>query len=204
MRLVEVVIISISPPKRTFDHRCWLYLTKKVTKPTSYCTVAICYVAADNPIPKNYYHLPLSYIYSSVYIYTLRKGQTQRKKKKEKREKTAKTRRIKIGAMVLNCPMMMRVANVSAKACQYIACNPEILPSDQVLYLLFCFPFQQVRRLALCFWTFFCCPLPDPSLFNSLSSSSSSDIVIGDLHPHVHWLLCLILLAYVMTMEQSV
>lgn len=93
VRLVEVVIISISPPKRTFDHRCWLYLTKKVTKPTSYCTVAFCYVAADNPIPKNYYHLPLSYVYSSVYIYTLRKGQTQKEKKErekgENREDTA-------------------------------------------------------------------------------------------------------------------
>ncbi|KAL3534031.1 hypothetical protein ACH5RR_007552 [Cinchona calisaya] len=107
--------------------------------------------------------------------------------------------------MVLNSRVVVGVANLSANACQYIACNPERLPSDQVLYLLFCFPFQQIRRLSLCFCTFFCFPLlpPPPSphhhhgvpslhnnsfyLSSSSSSSSSSDSDdYQDAHPHLH------------------
>lgn len=41
--------------------------------------------SGGQPNPKNYYHLPLSYIYSSVYIYTLRKGQTQEEKKEREK-----------------------------------------------------------------------------------------------------------------------
>ncbi|KAJ0810742.1 hypothetical protein HanPI659440_Chr01g0030411 [Helianthus annuus] len=73
--------------------------------------------------------------------------------------------------MVMNSPLVVTVANISADLCQYIACNPERLSSDQVLHLLFCFPFQQFRRLALCLWTFFCFPT---NHFYSSSSSSSS------------------------------
>lgn len=119
-----------------------------------------------------------------------RKGETTHKERRKEGRVGGTTTR----SMVFNSPLVIRVANVSANACQYIACNPERLPSDQVLYLLFCFPFQQIRRLALCLWTFFCCPLPDPSLFNVLSSpsssssssSSSSDSDFADLHPHLH------------------
>lgn len=100
--------------------------------------------------------------------------------------------------MVFNSPIIVGVANVSADLCQYIACNPERLSSDEVLYLLFCFPCQQLRRFALCFWTFFCFPVPNPYLsfpsFSSSSSSSSwssdSDLDLEDSHPHASW--CLI------------
>ncbi|KAJ0078512.1 hypothetical protein Patl1_22932 [Pistacia atlantica] len=58
--------------------------------------------------------------------------------------------------MVLNSSMVVRVANVSANVCQFVACNPQRLPTDQVLHLLCCVPFQQFRRLALSFWTYLC------------------------------------------------
>ncbi|KAK2362140.1 hypothetical protein QL285_087229 [Trifolium repens] len=45
--------------------------------------------------------------------------------------------------MVLNSGVVMRVAHVSARLCQYIACNPERLSSDAVLGLIFCLPFQR-------------------------------------------------------------
>lgn len=78
--------------------------------------------------------------------------------------------------MVFNSPLVVGVAKISANACQYIACNPERLSADQVLHLLFCFPFQQLRRLAFCLWTFFCFPPPtNPFFISSSSSSSSSD-----------------------------
>nr|XP_009797310.1 PREDICTED: uncharacterized protein LOC104243757 [Nicotiana sylvestris] len=66
--------------------------------------------------------------------------------------------------MVFNSPVVVSVANLSADFCQFIACNPERLSSDQVLYLLFCYPFQQLHRFTLCLWTFFCFPLPNSSL----------------------------------------
>ncbi|GFY93575.1 hypothetical protein Acr_09g0000210 [Actinidia rufa] len=77
--------------------------------------------------------------------------------------------------MVLNSSLVAEVANLSANVCQYIACNPERLSSDQVLHLLFCLPFQQFRRLALCLWSFFCFPPPHPYLSSSSSSDSDSD-----------------------------
>ncbi|CAB4316224.1 unnamed protein product [Prunus armeniaca] len=66
--------------------------------------------------------------------------------------------------MVLNSNVVVRVANISANICQYIACNPERLSSHQVLHLLFCFPFHQLRRRLV---AFICLPY--------LSSSSSSE-----------------------------
>ncbi|KAI3471494.1 hypothetical protein Pfo_028144 [Paulownia fortunei] len=90
--------------------------------------------------------------------------------------------------MVFNSPLVVRVAKVSANACQYIACNPERLSTDQVLQLLFCFPFQQLRRLAFCLWTFFCSPpLNNPYLTSSSSSSSSfSDSDVYDMEEDLH------------------
>ncbi|GMH28384.1 hypothetical protein Nepgr_030227 [Nepenthes gracilis] len=76
--------------------------------------------------------------------------------------------------MVLNSRVAVQVANVSASLCQYISCNPEILRSEEVLDLIFCFPFQQIRRLFLCFSTFFCFPPLDPFSSRSFSASSSS------------------------------
>ncbi|KAL3841299.1 hypothetical protein ACJIZ3_025890 [Penstemon smallii] len=89
--------------------------------------------------------------------------------------------------MVLNSTVLVGVAKVSANACQYIACNPERLNPDQVLHLIFCFPFQHLRRLTICLWTFFCFPPPDnnPYYFTSSSSSSSDfyhDLDEQDLH----------------------
>ncbi|OIT34710.1 hypothetical protein A4A49_14008 [Nicotiana attenuata] len=88
--------------------------------------------------------------------------------------------------MVFNSPIIVGVANISADLCQYIACNPERLSSDEVLYLLFCFPCQQFRRFALCLWTFFCFPLPNPYAFSSSSSFSDSDLDLEDSHPHAN------------------
>ncbi|CDP14315.1 unnamed protein product [Coffea canephora] len=109
--------------------------------------------------------------------------------------------------MVFNSPVVVGVANLSANACQYVACNPERLPGDQVLYLVFCVPFQQIRRFALYLWSVFCFPLPPhhgrdyhyynppPSRYyaNSSSSSSSSSLSTSSsgsdlqaLHPHLH------------------
>ncbi|KAL0452901.1 UNVERIFIED_CONTAM: hypothetical protein Slati_1268200 [Sesamum latifolium] len=92
--------------------------------------------------------------------------------------------------MVFNSPLLVGVAKLSAHACQYIACNPERLPADQVLHLLFCFPFQQLRRLAFCLWTFFCFPPPNnPYLISSSSSSSSSSSdsdLLYHLDQHLH------------------
>ncbi|GJZ38260.1 hypothetical protein Tco_0584451 [Tanacetum coccineum] len=75
--------------------------------------------------------------------------------------------------MVMNSPLVVAVANISADICQYIACNPERLSSEHVLHLLFCFPFQQFRRFALCLWTFFCFPV-NTGFYSSSSSASSS------------------------------
>ncbi|KAG5552231.1 hypothetical protein RHGRI_010346 [Rhododendron griersonianum] len=86
--------------------------------------------------------------------------------------------------MVFNSPLVVEVANISANVCQYIACNPERLSSDHVLRLLFCFPFQQFRRLLLRLSAFFCFPPPDPHLSSSSSSSSSSDPSDSDNDPH--------------------
>uniref|UniRef100_A0A2P2QWL0 Uncharacterized protein MANES_08G144600 n=1 Tax=Rhizophora mucronata TaxID=61149 RepID=A0A2P2QWL0_RHIMU len=58
--------------------------------------------------------------------------------------------------MVLSSNLVVRVANLSANLCQYIACNPERLTGDQVLHLLFCFPLHQLGRLALSLWTYLC------------------------------------------------
>ncbi|KAK9201214.1 hypothetical protein WN944_016415 [Citrus x changshan-huyou] len=58
--------------------------------------------------------------------------------------------------MVLNSSVVLTIANVSANVCQYIACNPERLPADQVLHLLCCLPLRHLRRLAFSFWAFLC------------------------------------------------
>nr|DAD30154.1 TPA_asm: hypothetical protein HUJ06_031622 [Nelumbo nucifera] len=70
--------------------------------------------------------------------------------------------------MVFNSLLVVAVANLSANVCQYIACNPEILTSQQVLELVCCLPLRQLGRLALCLWTFFCFPPPD-SYYNLYS-----------------------------------
>ncbi|PIN20206.1 hypothetical protein CDL12_07104 [Handroanthus impetiginosus] len=84
--------------------------------------------------------------------------------------------------MVFNSPLVVGVAKVSANVCQYVACNPERLSSDQVLHLLFCFPFQRLQRLAFCLWTFFCFPPPDNPYLSSSSSSDSDIFYLDDQH----------------------
>ncbi|KAL0554711.1 hypothetical protein IC582_008639 [Cucumis melo] len=71
--------------------------------------------------------------------------------------------------MVLNSPLVLWVANISADLCQYIACNPERFNSHHVLYLIFCFPFRHFRRISLSIVSSLCLP----SLLSSSSSSSS-------------------------------
>lgn len=74
-------------------------------------------------------------------------------------------------AMVLNSPLVLWVANISADLCQYVACNPERFSSDHVLYLIFCFPFRHFRLISLSLLSSLC----PPSLLSSSSSSSGSD-----------------------------
>ncbi|PON98040.1 hypothetical protein TorRG33x02_061140 [Trema orientale] len=75
--------------------------------------------------------------------------------------------------MVFNSLLVLSVAHVSADAWQCLACFPERLSSHQLLDLVFCFPLQQLGRLALCLWTFLC--LPPPDSFYSYAYSSDSD-----------------------------
>ncbi|ERN20389.1 hypothetical protein AMTRI_Chr03g46080 [Amborella trichopoda] len=75
--------------------------------------------------------------------------------------------------MVFNSFMVLSVASWSADICQYIAFNPQRLSSHQVLDLLCCFPLQQLGRLALCLWTFFC--YPHPEYYTDSSDTSDSD-----------------------------
>ncbi|PIA60059.1 hypothetical protein AQUCO_00400736v1 [Aquilegia coerulea] len=86
--------------------------------------------------------------------------------------------------MVFNSVLVVSVAKVSAEIWQYIACNPERLNSEQVLHLICCLPLQQLGRLALCFWSFFCFPPPNTSSYYPYSSdsSSSSDYDSEDSH----------------------
>jgi hypothetical protein len=76
--------------------------------------------------------------------------------------------------MVLNSSLMVTIANVSANLCQYIACNPERLSSDQVLHLLFCLPLHHFGRLALSFWTYLCYS-PTPANLPDSDSDAYSD-----------------------------
>ncbi|XP_043690707.1 uncharacterized protein LOC122641516 [Telopea speciosissima] len=86
--------------------------------------------------------------------------------------------------MVFSSVLVLAVANLSADVCQYIACNPERLSSQQVLELVCCIPLQQLGRLALCLWTFFCLPPPDSYYRYSSddSDSSGSDLDSDDSH----------------------
>ncbi|KAL5720276.1 hypothetical protein ACHQM5_012955 [Ranunculus cassubicifolius] len=77
--------------------------------------------------------------------------------------------------MVFNSVLVVSVAKFSAHVWQYIACNPERLSSDQVLDLVCCLPLQQLGRLALCLWSFFCLPQPDSYYSYSSDSTYSSE-----------------------------
>ncbi|WJX83091.1 hypothetical protein P8452_65778 [Trifolium repens] len=80
--------------------------------------------------------------------------------------------------MVLNSGVVMRVAHVSARLCQYIACNPERLSSDAVLGLIFCLPFQRfIFSLSSYLGKYksvliLCCA--EPSIFYSLNKTFAS------------------------------
>ncbi|KAK9125626.1 hypothetical protein Scep_014472 [Stephania cephalantha] len=76
--------------------------------------------------------------------------------------------------MVFNCGVVVSVANLSANLCQHIACNPERLSGHEILDLVCCLPLQQLRRLTICLWTFFCFPPPDSYFSYSSDSSDSS------------------------------
>ncbi|KAI4344841.1 hypothetical protein L6164_012028 [Bauhinia variegata] len=93
--------------------------------------------------------------------------------------------------MVFNSLIILSVAHVSADAGQCLACIPERLSSDQLLDLVCCFPLQQLGRLALCLWTFFCLPQPDSfySYYYSDdddSDDSSTTIDLEDYYYHSH------------------
>ncbi|KAI6697052.1 hypothetical protein NL676_017171 [Syzygium grande] len=64
--------------------------------------------------------------------------------------------------MALNSSLVVSVAKASASACQWIACNPERFGSEEVLYLLFCFPCENLQRFGLSLWACLCFPSLDP------------------------------------------
>ncbi|XP_022153861.1 uncharacterized protein LOC111021275 [Momordica charantia] len=76
--------------------------------------------------------------------------------------------------MVFSSLIVLSVAHLSADASQCIACFPDRLTSHQLLYLLFGFPLQQLSRLALSFWTFFCVPPPGSFYYYYYSSDSDA------------------------------
>lgn len=89
--------------------------------------------------------------------------------------------------MVANSVVIISVAKLSAELWQHIACLPEHVSSEQLLDLVCCFPLEQLGRLALCLWTFFCLP-PSPDTYyyyydsddESESSSLSSMYYVDD------------------------
>uniref|UniRef100_A0A0V0GL76 Putative ovule protein n=1 Tax=Solanum chacoense TaxID=4108 RepID=A0A0V0GL76_SOLCH len=92
--------------------------------------------------------------------------------------------------MVFSSPIIVGVANVSADLCQYIACNPERLSSDEVLYLPFCFHVNNLGDLLFVYGPFLL-PLPNLTYLSFFSSSSSSlssdsDLDLEDSHPHAY------------------
>ncbi|KAJ9179905.1 hypothetical protein P3X46_008217 [Hevea brasiliensis] len=76
--------------------------------------------------------------------------------------------------MVLNSNLVATIANISANLCQYIACNPERLSSDQVLNLLFCFPLHHLGRLASSLWTYLCYN-PNPANLSDIDFDDGDD-----------------------------
>ncbi|OMO99483.1 hypothetical protein CCACVL1_03787 [Corchorus capsularis] len=82
--------------------------------------------------------------------------------------------------MVLNSSVVVTVANISANLCQYIACNPERLSSDQVLHLLCCLPLRHLCRLLDSLWLYLCFAPPHHPL------SDSDDDDYGSSHSHSH------------------
>ncbi|KAM2056116.1 hypothetical protein TB2_028279 [Malus domestica] len=80
--------------------------------------------------------------------------------------------------MVFNSVMVESVAHLSAEMWQYLACLPERMSSHQLLDLIFCFPLQQLGRLALCLWTFLCVPPPDSYYYYSSSDSDDSSTTV--------------------------
>lgn len=116
----------------------------------------------------------------------MRSNKTEkRSKKKEERERDTE--------MVLNSPVVVWVANVSANLCQYVACNPERLSSHQVLYLIFCFPFQSLRRLSLCLSSVLCFPFLFSSSSDEDDDADSDDSDLSSYtnnsnHSHSDWI----------------
>ncbi|KAI4317447.1 hypothetical protein L6164_025314 [Bauhinia variegata] len=89
--------------------------------------------------------------------------------------------------MVFNSLIVLSVAHVSADVWQCVACIPERLSSHQLLDLVCCFPLQQLGRLALCLWTFFCIPQPDSYYYFYYSDDDSDDSSTTlDLEDHYH------------------
>ncbi|KAG6516573.1 hypothetical protein ZIOFF_027038 [Zingiber officinale] len=91
--------------------------------------------------------------------------------------------------MVFRAGWAVAVVRLSAEACQYVACNPERMSSDEALDLICCLPLRHIRRLSVCIFSFLWFPpfFPDdprprrryayrytlsPSSSSSLTSSS--------------------------------
>jgi hypothetical protein len=87
-----------------------------------------------------------------------------------------------VPSMVHSTAWVVVVARTSADLCQYAACNPERLSSDETLDAIFCLPMRVLSRFAGRVFSFFCFPLylePNPRRpfiqYNYTSSSSFSD-----------------------------
>ncbi|KAK8604499.1 hypothetical protein V6N13_099439 [Hibiscus sabdariffa] len=82
--------------------------------------------------------------------------------------------------MVLNSSAVVAIANLSANLCQYIACNPERLSSDQVLYLIFYLPCRHIGRLADSLWLYLCFNPPGHPLSDYTDEDDDDDASHSD------------------------
>ncbi|KAK3037020.1 hypothetical protein RJ639_031594 [Escallonia herrerae] len=88
--------------------------------------------------------------------------------------------------MVFNGVLVVAVAKASAQLWQHVACFPDRVSSDELLDLVCCLPLQQLGRLALCIWAFFCVPPPPDSYYSYSydydSDSDSDSSSLSDFH----------------------
>ncbi|KAE9610371.1 hypothetical protein Lal_00006570 [Lupinus albus] len=72
--------------------------------------------------------------------------------------------------MVLNSLVVFSVARFSTQAWQWLLCIRDPFSVEEIFDILFTFPFQQLHRLALGLWDFFCLQHPYDFMFSYLPS----------------------------------
>lgn len=61
-------------------------------------------------------------------------------------------------SMVFSGKIVVSTVKISATVWQVVACLPERLTNEELIYLFFRFPLQQMRRLTRCLWIFLLTP----------------------------------------------